>query len=173
MARLALRLGASILALGLVTTALWPSYSVVAYCDPPGDLVASWDVTVGQILTYRFVHSWAKTPVEEYWRVESDGKLSVAGTTYRDFGAGLPGEIDGEFAFDLGQDGQPLTLTGSLLPMDAPLVRVGFGAQQELIVEGNATRLDTLAPPGSRLRFRLVQDTRLQQWLRTLRLVVR
>ncbi len=172
MAWLALRLAAGILTLGLVTAALCPACSLVAYCDPPGDLVASWDVGIGQILTYRFVHSWAKTPVEEFWRVDSNGKLSVTGTIYHDFGAGLPGELGGESVFKFSQAGQPLALTGSLLQMDAPLVRVGFGAQQELTVGGNATRLDTLAPPGSRLRFRLVQDTRLQQWLRALRLAV-
>lgn len=170
MAWLAPLLGAGILFSALVAAALWPAYSLVAYRDPPGDLVASWDVAVGQVLTYRFVHSWAKTPVEEHWRVGSDGQLTVSGTTYHDFGAGLPGEPAGGVAFNLDETAQ-LALTGPMLQMDAPLVRVGFGAQQELKVGDSSTRLDSLAPPGSRLRFQVSEDTRLRQWLRALRLL--
>ena len=135
--------------------------------------MASWDVAVDQVLTYRFVHSWAKTPVEECWRIASDGRLTVSGTTYKDFGAGLPGEPEEGVAFNLDETGQQLALTGSMLQMDAPLVRVGFGAQQELVVSESSTRLDALAPPGSRLRFQLIEDTRLRQWLRALRLLTR
>jgi len=46
----------------------------------------------GGRFTIRFIHSWARTPVDEIFQVNAGNDIVLKETIYEDFGAGLPHE---------------------------------------------------------------------------------
>ncbi len=151
----------------LLVWASWPTTTLEIRAGTGGPLLKTFPVTPGERITYRYIHSVERTPVDEIMEVAPNDHLVVRETVYQDFGAGLPGEsheIDGNFSLDAA-DGR-FTISG--MSRDIPLweVRVAFTAQQTLEVRGKAMRLDSLAPPTSLLVIDIVTRPRIETLLR-------
>lgn len=130
----------------LALWALWPVTVLEIRAGPEERLVKAIRVTPRERITYRYLHSVQKTPVDEVIEVVSNGHLVVRETAYETFGAGLPSDLpDGTFVADAG------TGRFRILDMSRDLpewrVRVAFTAEQTLEVRGERFRLDSLAAP--------------------------
>lgn len=124
--------------------------------DADGRTLYSVPLAEGREFGIRFIHSVAKSPVEEWFRVEN-GVLHLKRTVYQDFGAGLP--------FQPGP-GQKMTFSGGRITLegfDTPLpcfdVRVGRIAHHALLLPDGANYrnvpLADVSPPGTAVTFSL------------------
>ena len=112
----------------------------------------------GFVFGIRFVHSVAKSPVEE-WFVVRRGVLHLDKTVYHDFGAGLP--HNPEPGQTMRAEGGRIVMSGYDRPLPEFTTRVGRVAEHALLLPpgcGPRTelRLDALAPPGSPITFTLL-----------------
>lgn len=129
--------------------------------DTDGTLLLTAPLPHGAEFGIRFIHSVARSPVEE-WFCAKDGNIALSRTIYKDFGAGLPHEaLEGQrmvFA-----DGH-MEISGYTLLLPRLDVRVGRVAQHELLLPAVASGpfrivpFSTLAPPGAALTFLLEYD---------------
>lgn len=96
------------------------------------ELVFFSPLPAGQDFCIRFIHSVAKSPVEEWFKVQG-GKILLDRTVYQDFGAGLPHEASTgqHMAFDDGV----VTISGYNMPLPELTVRVGRVAEHILLLE--------------------------------------
>jgi len=93
----------------------------------------------------RYIHSVARTPVSEYFRVE-DNNFILYKTVFESYGAGLP--LDGgEFKRENGKFVQE----GQNIKLEQLVIRVSRTEGQELIVAGEAFNLQEFLEPGQRL----------------------
>lgn len=121
-----------------------------------GRLVFSVPLREGEEFGIRFIHSVAKSPVEEWFQAER-GVIHLKRTVYQDFGAGLPFEPGPgqRMTFSQGK----IVLAGFDMSLPHFDVRVGRIAQHTLLLpEGRACRtvpLATLSAPGTALTFSL------------------
>lgn len=86
-----------------------------------------------QLFCIRFIHSVAKSPVEE-WFSARFGRIVLESTVYQDFGAGLPHEAGSgqRMEFDKGL----VRISGYNQPIVPLTVRVGRIAEHSLLLEG-------------------------------------
>ena len=103
----------------------------------------------------RFIHSVAKSPVEEWFSIQQDG-LVLQKTVYNDFGAGLPyqPEAGQTMEFTSGH----ITISGYNRKFQKFDVRVGRIAEHTLLLPKENTTyeelpLAKLSPAGSALTF--------------------
>ncbi len=118
----------------------------------------------------RYIHSVAKSPVEDWFRV-SRGMIFLEKTVYQDFGAGLPHNPGPGQTMSTG-DGH-IVISGYHKTLPFFDVRVGRIARHTLLLpregatdgdsaQGNAREipLATLSPPGSAVTFTLASRVR-------------
>ncbi len=139
-----------ILATGLLLWALWPVTVLEIRSGPGGPLLKSIPVSTGERVVYSYIHSIQTTRVDEMLDVGRDGHMIVRETLYDMAGVGLPSDVpDGDFSID------PVTKKFHITNMNRDIpewrVRVGTISAQTLEVDGEAFRLDSLAPPMSLL----------------------
>src|SRR5450756_747098 len=126
--------------------AFWPTSVLEIHAGQEERLVKAMLVTPGERITYTYLHSVQKKPVEEVLEIASNGHLVVRETTYEMTGAGLPSDVlDGDFTID------PTTGKWKIINMSRDIpewhARVAFTAQQTLEVGGEKFRFDSLATP--------------------------
>lgn len=98
-----------------------------------------------QLFCIRFIHSVAKSPVEEWFRVRS-GQIVLESTVYQDFGAGLPHEAGKGQRMDF--DKGLVRISGYDLPIAPLVVRVGRIAGHTLLLEASGQHtVGTVASP--------------------------
>ena len=156
----------ALVAVLLLLWAFWPTTILEIRAGADGRLLKTFPVTPGDKIIYRYVHSVAKTPVDEIMEVAPNDHLVLRETVYQDFGAGLPGdshEIDGTFSIDFA-DGR-FRISGMSRDIPTWEVRVAFTAQQTLLVKGQTMRLDSLAPPTSLLVINVTTRPRVESLL--------
>lgn len=135
------------LAVGALTLwILWPVPVLEIRAGQDGRLLRTVPIQVGDRITYRYLHSVQKAPVDEIMEVGSNGHLVVRETIYEMVGAGLPSDCpDGEMSFDAST--RKFRIVGMSRDISPWRVRVAFTAEQALEVRGDRLRLDCLAEP--------------------------
>ena len=133
---------------------LWSRAELLVVRNAEGVVVLEAPLPSGSEFGLRFVHSVAKSPVEE-WFCAQDGSIVLRRAVYQDFGAGLAHEPGPGQRMDF-ENGR-MTLAGFDMHLPQLTVRVGRVAQHELLLPGGgghrARDLASLAPPGSALTF--------------------
>lgn len=86
-----------------------------------------------QLFCIRFIHSVAKSPVEEWFRARP-GQMVLESTVYQDFGAGLPHEAGSGQRMDFEKG--LVRISGYNQPIAPLTVRVGRIAGHSLLLEG-------------------------------------
>lgn len=112
-------------------------------------------VAVGDRFTIAFLHSYAKSPVEEVFEVIGPGEFRLRETFYADFGAGLPHEPGAGQRMEFG--GGRIRITGYDMKFEVLHVRVGRVANHTIRVGGEEVRLDSLFAPGSGVAVRVAE----------------
>lgn len=123
--------------------------------DKDGSALATFPVAEGRCFGIRYLHSVARSPVEDWFSV-TDGCIYLEKTIYQDFGAGLP---------HMPQEGQRMytekghiVISGFHRRLPRFDLRVGRIAQHTLLLpqpDGSCREipLRKIAPPGSALTF--------------------
>jgi hypothetical protein len=134
----------------LLLSALWPNPVLEVRAGPELRLVKVIPVASGERITYSYVHSVQKTPVDEIIEVSAGGYLVVRETVYDMYGAGLPSDfLCGDYSIDA-QSGK-FRISNMSREMHSLPVRVAFTPGQTLEVRGEKTPLSSLAPPTTQL----------------------
>ena len=144
----------------LVTWSLWPTTVLEIREGEGGPLVKVIPVNPGDRITYSYVHSIQKRPVDEILEVAPNGHLVVRETDYDMLGVGLPSDVlDGDFVFD--QENERFRIVN--MSRDIPVMRVRVASTQpnRLKVGGEEFRLDSLAKPLSLLVIDVARRPRL------------
>ncbi len=144
----------------LAAWALWPTSTLDIRAGREERLVKSIPVTIGERITYSYLHSVQKKPIDEVLEIAPNDHLVVRETTYEMTGAGLPSDVlDGDFVID------PATGKWKIINMSRDIpewhVRVAFTAQQTLEVSGEKFRLDSLATPTTLLVVGIANHPRI------------
>lgn len=124
--------------LGLAGLVWWAAYSLaprLCLRNAADELVFFSRVPASQAFCIRFIHSVAKSPVEEWFSVRN-GDIVLDSTVYQDFGAGLPHEsgVGQRMTF---HDGL-VRISGYNRSIPQLTVRVGRVAAHTLVLEGVA-----------------------------------
>jgi len=144
----------------LLTWALWPVTVLEIRVGRSRPVVKSLQVTPGERITYRYLHSVEKSWINEIMEVAPNRRLVVRETLFDVTGRGEPSNIsDSDFSMD------PITHRFRISNMNRSIpswaVRVAFTAQQTVQVGDESFRLDSLAPPTTLLTVTVVSRTRL------------
>ena len=129
--------------------------SLLVLSDSTGKELLTAPMDEGDEFAIRYIHSVAKSPVEDWFSVEGD-TIFLEKTVYQDFGAGLPHEADEGQVMGFG-DGH-ISISGFHRPLPTFDLRVGRIANHTLLLEQeNGARreipLDTLVRPGQAVTF--------------------
>ena len=130
----------------------------LVFINEENTVVLTQPLEEGQCFGIRFIHSVAKSPVEEWFCAEK-AQLFLEKTVYQDFGAGLP------FTPEAGQrmrfEGKSIILEGFHRQFDQVSVRIGRIAHHTLLLPNarggyDERPMERLSVPGSAITFRLV-----------------
>lgn len=114
--------------------------------------------------TIRFLHSWARSPVDERFRLVSQDRLLLVETMYEDFGAGLPHVPESGGLMRL--EGGKIRILGIDRHIPDLQVRVGrLVANHTLLYNGKSVPLSRVVPPGAVVVFRVEQRRRYTLWI--------
>ncbi len=140
----------AVVAAALLTWSLWPTTVLEIRLGEDGPLVKVLPVALGQRITYSYVHSIQKRPVDEILEVAAIGHLVVRETDYDMLGVGLPSDVlDGDYVFD--NENKRFRIVNMSRDLPVMRVRVATTVSQTLKVGEEQFRLDSLAKPMSLL----------------------
>lgn len=131
--------------------------SVLLLKGEAGQLLLSRPILPGLKFRICYTHSVALSPVEDHFSFSDDGRIRLDKTVYSDFGAGLPHMPESGQAMRT-ENGR-IVISGYDRLFTAFDLRVGRVAAHSLAFghpDGQweqPVRLDSLAPPGSAIRF--------------------
>jgi len=79
-------------ATALLLIYLCQTVTVVLLFDETGIERYRFVLAADERFTVRFLHSWARSPVDEVYQIDAGNNIVLKETVYEDFGAGLPHE---------------------------------------------------------------------------------
>lgn len=148
----ALRVLAPVLLVVVPICLFWPSGPALIVTDASGKRVYSREMELGERFSVVFIHSVAKSRVEEVFEITGDAEFRLRETLYADFGAGLPHEELPGLRMEFGEG--RIRLSGYDVRFDELSIRVGYIAGHRLkFSAGEPVRLAELAKPGAELRL--------------------
>lgn len=121
--------------LAVASLAYWGVKPTLCVRNAAKELVLFSSLPAGQDFCIRFIHSVAKSPVEE-WFYGRDGAIVLDRTVYQDFGAGLPHEASAGQRMEF-VDGV-VQITGYDVTLADLTVRVGRVAEHSLLLQQGA-----------------------------------
>ena len=144
-----------------LTWAFWPIWVLEirgGWDDQPIKIVP---VAIGDRITYSYLHSVQKTPVDEVIEISAGGHLTVREAVYGMFGAGLPSDLpDGTFSVDEAQGKFHISNMSRELPTPWR-IRVAFTPGQTIEIHGEKLNLASLVSPTKELAVDVVRRPRL------------
>lgn len=129
-----------------------------------GRLLWEQRVIPGDRFTVSFLHSVARSQVDETYIVESGGRMVLTETVYHSFGAGLPFDLEPGQKFEF-RDGK-LVITGLNRPIGELWLAVGTIARHQLIVKGEIIPLSSLTHPGDPVKISIRQRSWLSSFIK-------
>ena len=114
-----------------------------------GEWVAAAPGVPGTAFSIHFLHSVQKTPVEEHFTVDGEGRgFLLQWTRYQSFGVGLPFlASEGRFR----KEGDFYVMDGMGRRFSRLSLRTGVGTKLSLRLQGREYRLYRQFPPGTRI----------------------
>ena len=148
----------------------------VLYAASPITVVALYDDKGGEKFVFsppngcfavRFLHSWARSPVDELFQVDSGNNIVLKETIYEDFGAGLPHEPEqGRPLSSMTVENGKIHIRGIDRIVPDLQVRTGrFVAGHTLIYGDKHVPFSDFAAPGSTVIFKAQRLQRCILWL--------
>ena len=120
--------------------------------DGDGRVLFARPIEIGDSFAIMFIHSVARTPVEEIFCVTAPDEFTLRETVYRDFGAGLPHEESAGRRMEFGNG--VIRLTGYDVKFAELRLRVGYIAEHAIVFkDGTAARLADYQRRGGEVRL--------------------
>lgn len=142
------------------------SLTAVLIYNPQGSVLYRFVPGDSNRFTLRFLHSWARSPVDEIFEVASADVIYLVETLYEDFGAGLPHEPEpGRPKDSMKVEDGKIHITQINRRIPDLQVRIGrFVANHELLYGNKKIPLAEIASPGEALVFRAERIRRYELW---------
>ena len=117
--------------------------------------------------TIRFLHSWARSPVDEVFQTDAGNDIVLKETIYEDFGAGLPHEPEpGRPVSSMTVENGKIHIRDINRTVPDLQVRVGrFVAAHTLIYKDKHVPFSDFAAPGSAVIFKVQNIKRCIFWI--------
>lgn len=132
-----------------------PPCAVIVLYDDSGREVFEFSPPDGRF-TIRFIHSWARTPVEEIFQVDEENNIVLRETVYEDFGAGLPYELTPESQMSMTVENGKVHIRDMHRIVPDLQVRTGqLIAAHVLLYEDKSVSFSDFVKPGSVVVFRV------------------
>jgi hypothetical protein len=129
--------------------------------QPAGELLLAAAVAPGEEFVVSYVHSVNRRPVHDTLRV-APPDLVIVKSRFDAFGAGIPETSTADNPLQVTADGW-LEYTVARTVPEVTLF-VGRVAEHTLHLQSRTVRLDTIARPGSAVRFRVEKLSTLRLW---------
>ena len=151
--------------------------AAAVYLSQPVTVVFLYDETGGEKyrfvlapserFTVRFLHSWARSPVDEVFQVDPENNIVLKETAYEDFGAGLPHEPEpGRPVSSMTVENGKIHIRGIDRTVPDLQIRVGrFVAAHTLIYKDKHVPFSEFAAPGSVVIFKAQSMRRCVLWI--------
>jgi hypothetical protein len=138
---------------GVAGLLFWPFIPMLELVDGRSGRVAFCaKIQPGEEFVLSFVHSVNKRPVHDTLRAEAD-HLVIVKSRFDSFGAGMPEASTSEGTLTIAKDGWlEWTLNR---PVPEIIIRVGWVANQTLLIKDREIRLADLIEPGKALTMRV------------------
>lgn len=161
------RLAARVLCIAALTLltgfAAWPSQLAFTVTKESGRLAYAVPVQPGDGFAIRFIHSVHRTPVEEHFRISSQGELVLERVVFESYGVGNPSGTEPGERFFL-RDGK-LVIEGMDRRWHAIVQRIGQKvANHELLMNGQDTPFTAWSEPGSKVLLEVKRVSRWSLW---------
>ena len=141
-----------------------PIVVVVLYDDNGGEKFRF--LSLDGRFTVRFLHSWARSPVDELFQIDTGNNIVLKETIYEDFGAGLPHEPEpGRPLSSMTAENGKIRIRGIDRIVPDLQVRTGrFIAGHTLIYGDKHVPFSDFAAPGSVVIFKAQSTKRYILW---------
>ncbi|RKX75966.1 MAG: hypothetical protein DRP87_13210 [Spirochaetes bacterium] len=114
-------------------------------------------VEEGQTICYRFIHSYAKVLIEEFFIINGNGKLILQEAIYPELVAGYDtAPVSGVYELRNGK----VHVSQMNIEMEFIPIRIGSESRQRLCFDGECVYLDELFDPGERVDISLDKNRR-------------
>jgi hypothetical protein len=150
----------TLVVLGSVALILVPWRTALVVQTPKATVFCA-AMTEGEEWMISYTHSVNRRPVYDFLRIEGKG-IRILRSRYDAFGAGMPDTSTPEHPLRIGPDGW-LEFTVNRWVPDLT-IRVGRVAGHVLHIKGRAIPFDSLAEPGTALRFSAERRSLYQWW---------
>ena len=146
--------------------AVSPVTAVVLYDDI--GVEKFWFSPPGGRFTIHFLHSWARTPVDELFQVDARNNIVLTETIYEDFGAGLPHEPEpGRSQSSMTVENGKIHIRDIDRVVPDLRIRTGrFVAAHALIYGDKRVPFSDFSAPGSVVIFKVQSMKRYILWTR-------
>ena len=142
------------------------SITVLALYDDKGEEKFRFSPPDGRF-TIRFLHSWARSLVDEVFQVDAGNNIVLKETLYEDFGAGLPHEPEpGRPASSMTVENGKIHIRDINRIVSDLQIRVGrFVAAHTLLYRDKRISLSDFVAPGSVVVFKVQSIKRCALWV--------
>ena len=115
--------------------------------------------------TVRFLHSWARSPVDEVFQVDTKNNIVLKETIYEDFGAGLPHEPERPMSSMTIENGKIHIRDIDRIVPDLQVRTGRFVAAHTLMYGDKHVSFSDFAAPGDVVIFKAQNVKRYMLWL--------
>jgi len=145
---------------------LHQSVTVVAMYDVTGKEKYRFVLAANERFTVRFLHSWARSQVDEVFQIDRENNIVLKETVYEDFGAGLPHEPENPLSSMAFENGKIYIRNIDRIVSDLQIRTGRFVAEHTLLYRDNRIVFSNIVARGdvvifkaqSIKRYVLIQD---------------
>ena len=131
------------------------SYILQIYSVKQDRIVKEFNVSSGSSFQLEYIHSSEKTPISDYFIIDNNKNILLKEERFNWYAVGLechPFFDKSEIIFDGGITRVVLNRTFDVFP-----IRVGWIAQQKIIIQDQIIKLKDITEPGDLLKFYVVE----------------
>lgn len=138
-------------------------YILKIWLPDKGTVLRQYPVCGGDRFVLEYIHSSEKTPIRDFFEITEEGELVLLEERYQWYAVGLEANTEGR-GLGMHYDGKETVVTLNR-PFPVLPVRVGWVAEQVLILPGERILLSEIASGGELLEIRII-DKRRYPWRR-------
>ena len=125
------------------------------YSDKQDRVIGEYEISAGDSFRLEYIHSSEKTPIHDYFLIDAEGRIILTEERFDWYAVGLechPFYDKSNIVFDDGVTRVFLNREFDVFP-----IRVGWIAQQVVVIAGENIKLKNIAEPGDLLKLSVVR----------------
>ena len=134
---------------------LCQSVTVITLYDETGRERYRFILATDERFTVRFLHSWARSPVDEVFQIDKDNNIVLKETVYEDFGAGLPHEPENPLSSITVENGKIYIRNIDRIVSDLQIRTGRFVAEHALLYRDKRIMFSDIVAPGNVVLFKV------------------